>query len=66
MSSPDEPESKPTEERSWAETMRQFYYETGALRSEDLSRLLGDQSKTVYMEGPRVSQQQTSHLPLFG
>ena len=61
----DQDETMP-EQRSWTEKMRQFYYETGSVRTEDLTRLLGDQSQTVYMEGPCGSQQQPAHRPLFG
>jgi hypothetical protein len=66
MSSPNEQDAQHPQELPWAEQMRQFYYDTGAVRSEDLSRLLGDQGKVIYMVPLETAVQPTSHQPLFG
>lgn len=63
--SSDEREDRKTEERSWTEGMRDFFQQTGSMRSEDVARLLGDQSKIIYMDGP-VDGQSGNSRPLFG
>lgn len=66
MLTPNEQDAEHPVEITWVEQMRQFYYETGAVRSEDLSRLLGDQGKMIYMEAPETAVRESSHRPLFG
>ncbi len=40
--------------KSWLDDMVDFYQQTGELRIEDTMRLLGDQSRTVYMQPPEA------------
>lgn len=58
------PESQQEQKRSWIDDMQEHYYRTGAVRAEDVYRVLGDTSKVVRVESR--SFEAGSHRPLFG
>jgi hypothetical protein len=58
------PELRQAQERSWVDDMQEHYYRTGAVRPEDVYRVLGDTSKVVRVEPQSLDA--GSHRPLFG